>query len=82
MRGVINGWCFSLLLGPDIRQSLQQLGCHYIRSSQKSTRGCGLFSVCHVYNNGTYCFWALCHSRAARYLLEFGFCWPSFLRLL
>jgi len=39
---VINGWYFYLLLGSDIRESLQQLGYHRIRSSEKSTRG-GLF---------------------------------------
>jgi len=34
---------FTLVLGSDIWKSLQQLGCHHIRSSHKSTRGFALF---------------------------------------
>ena len=42
---------FTLVLGSDIWKSLQQLGCHHIRSSHKSSRGFALFvhAVTHTH---------------------------------
>ena len=44
---------FTLVLGSDIWKSLQQLGCHHIRSSHKSTRGFALFvhAVTHTHTD-------------------------------